>query len=164
MMKIELIKYLVACTVLLSACATIKNKKMLLEQDLEAKYKSQESINKRTWEKGNTLLVDTSNSEYVVQITPLGKFFYSKEKGFEGMAEKVVVKGKANKRRMVHQQQQKGHEQAQQKGSEESTALKTKVQHTEKMRKGMSPSFLIGLVVVFCLTLAYWLMKKRLFA
>ena len=160
-MKTELIKYLAAFSLLLSACATLKSKKVLHEQDLEVKHDSRESSIEQSWAKSNTLLLDTSNSEYVVQIIPLGKFFYSAEKGFEGMAEKVVIKGKANNRRMLHEQQQEGHELALQKGSVKSTALKTKVHLTEKMRKSLSPSLLIGLGILFCLTLGYWLIKKR---
>lgn len=160
-MKTELIKYLAACILLLSACATLKSKKMLHEQELEAKHDSRESSIEQSWAKSNTLLLDTSNSEYVVQITPLGKFFYSAEKGFEGMAEKVVIKGKASNGRLVHEQQQKGRQRAQQKGSMESTALKTKVQYTKKTRKSLSPFFWTGLGVLFCLTLGYRLMKKR---
>ncbi|MFC1224257.1 hypothetical protein ACFE6N_10645 [Pedobacter sp. BG31] len=161
-MKTELIKYLAAFSLLLSACATLKSKKVLHEQDLEVKHNSRESSSEQSWAKSNTLLLDTSNSEYVVQITPLGKFFYSAEKGFEGMAEKVVIKGKASHRRMLQGQQQKGRELAQQKTRVKSTALKTKVQYTEKMRKSLSPSLLIGLGILFCLTLGYHrLMKKR---
>jgi len=59
-----------------------------------------------------------------VQITPLGKFLYSAEKGFEGMAEKVMVSGKANKRRVIHEQQQTRQELQQQKHKLESTQLK----------------------------------------
>lgn len=160
-MKTELIKYLAAFSLLLSACATLKSKKVLHEQDLEVKHNSRESSIEQSWAKSNTLLLDTSNSEYVVQITPLGKFFYSAEKGFEGMAEKVVIKGKANNRRMLHEQQQEGHELALQKGSVKSTALKTKIHLTEKMRKSLSPSLLIGLGILFCLALGCRLIKKR---
>ncbi|WP_145858800.1 hypothetical protein [Pedobacter suwonensis] len=161
-MKTELIKYLAACTLLLSACATLKSKKVLHEQDLEVKHDSRESSSEQSWAKSNTLLLDTSNSEYVVQIAPLGKFFYSAEKGFEGMAENLVFKGKASHRRMLQGQQQKGHQLAQQKTRVKSTALKTKVQYTEKTRKSLSLFFWTGLGVVFCLTLGYHrLMKKR---
>ncbi|SFA42201.1 hypothetical protein SAMN04488511_10312 [Pedobacter suwonensis] len=160
-MKTELIKCLAACTLLLSACATPKSKKMLHEQDLEVKHDSRESNSEQSWAKSNTLLLDTSNSEYVVQITPLGKFFYSAEKGFEGMAEKVVFRGKANHRRILQGQQQKGRQLAQQKTRVKSTALKTKVQYTEKTRKSLSLFFWTGLGVVFCLALGCRLMKKR---
>jgi len=60
----------------------------------------------------------------VVQITPLGKFLSSAETGFEGMAEKVVVRGKASKRQILQQQQQMGQQLQQQKHSQESTQVK----------------------------------------
>lgn len=131
---------------------------MLHEQELEVKHNSRESSSEQSWAKSNTLLLDTGNSEYVVQITPLGKFFYSAEKGFEGMAEKVVLSGKANKRRMLHEQQQKGHQRRVQHANSGSTSLKTKLQQVDKSWK--PPPGLTGAGVFILLGLVYWLWRK----
>ena len=131
---------------------------MLHEQELEVKHNSRESSIEQSWAKSNTLLLDTGNSEYVVQITPLGKFFYSAEKGFEGMAEKVVLSGKANKRRMLHEQQQKGHQLESQKNKSESRNLKMKVQQIDKHRKPRLAMVGIGLIIL--LGLVYWIWRK----
>ncbi|QXU41442.1 hypothetical protein [Pedobacter sp. D749] len=160
-MKTEL-NLLMACCMVLSACGALKSKKSLHTQELQSSSHNEENTNQQGWATRNTLLLDTSNSEYVVQITPLGKFFYSAEKGFEGMAEKVVVSGKANKRRIIHQQQQAGHQLQHQKSILESTQLKTKVQYIDKSRKQRWGAVCLGLVVA--LGLAYWVMRKWLFA
>lgn len=157
-MKTELIKVLVLCTTLLSACATVKSKKTSHEQALQVRHDSQENISQQSWEKDNTLLLDTSNNEYVVQITPLGKFVYSTEKGFEGMAEKVVLKGKANNRRMVHKQQQNGNQLYVQKSKAGSTAFKAKVQQVEKSRKPRLATISAGVLIL--LGLVYWIWRK----
>jgi len=157
-MKTELIKYLAACTLLLSACATLKSKKVLHEQDLEVKHNSRESSSEQSWAKTNTLLLDTSNSEYVVQIAPLGKFFYSAEKGFEGMAENLVFKGKASHRRMLQGQQQKGRQLQVRNVNSGSTNLKTKLQQVDKSWK--PPPGLIGTGALLVLGLAYWIWRK----
>jgi hypothetical protein len=131
--------------------------------NLQSSSYYQEQTDQQSWAKENTLLLDTSNSEYVAQITPLGKFLYTPESGFEGMAEKVLVSGKASKRQILHQQQQTGYQLQHQKRSLENTQLKTKVQHTEKERKGQSLILWVGLALVFSVGLGYWLMRKRLF-
>jgi len=159
-MKTELI-LLIAFSVLLSACGSLKSKKTLHTENLQSNSHYQEHTDLQSWAKENTLLLDTSNSEYVVQITPVGKFFYSAENGFEGMAEKVVVHGKASKRQVIHQQQQTGLQIQQQQHHLESTALKKKVQYIDKSRKPRLAMLYIGLVAV--LGLACWLMRKRLF-
>ncbi|MEH3113528.1 hypothetical protein [Pedobacter terrae] len=159
MMKTKLNLFM-ACGLILSACSTLKNKKTSATQALQSYSHQQENMKQLSWAKSNTLLVDTSNSEYVVQITPLGKFLYSAEKGFEGMAERVVLSGKADKRQHLRQEQQTGDQLAQQKGGVKSTALETKVQHTAKTGKGLPTYLWIGLGLTFCLTLGYRLMKK----
>lgn len=150
------------CSMLLSACGSLKSKKTLHTENLQSNSHYQEDSNLQSWAKENTLLLDTSNSEYVVQITPVGKFLYSAKNGFEGMAEKVLVSGKVGKRLVLHQQQQTGHQLQHQKRKLENTQVKKKVQHIDKSRKPRWALMYIGLVVV--LGLAYWLMRKRLFA
>ncbi|NMN37570.1 hypothetical protein [Pedobacter sp. SG918] len=159
-MKTELI-LLIAFSVLLSACGSLKSKKTLHMENLQSNSHYQVHTDLQSWAKENTLLLDTSNSEYVVQITPVGKFFYSAENGFEGMAEKVLVSGKAGKRQILQHQKQAGHQLQHQKHSLESTQLKKKVQHINKSRKPRLAMLYIGLVAV--LGLACWLMRKRLF-
>jgi hypothetical protein len=157
MMKIE-VNLLMAGGMMLSACGVLQSKKSLHTQELRSTSHNDENTNQQSWAKSNTLLLDTSNSEYVVQITPLGKFFYSAEKGFEGMAEKIVLSGKVDKRRVIHRQQQTGNRFQQQKHNLESTLLKTKVQRIDKSRKPRLAVMCIGLVVA--LGLAYRLMRK----
>ncbi|WP_343522001.1 hypothetical protein [Pedobacter sp.] len=156
-MKTEL-NLLMAFSVTLLACGTLKSKKILLSQDLQSNSHNQEHHNLQSWAEENTILIDTTNSEYVVQITPLGKFLYSVENGFEGMAKKVVLSGKAGKKRVMQQQQQSKHQLRQQATSVESTRLKTKAQHTDKSRTPRWGLLAAGLVVVF--GLVYWLIKK----
>ncbi|MBO9675414.1 MAG: hypothetical protein J7577_18340 [Sphingobacteriaceae bacterium] len=160
MMKTEL-KLLIALSTMLLACGSLKSKKTLLLQDLQSNSHNQEHRNAQSRAEENTILLDTSNSEYEVRITPLGKFFYSAENGFEGMAEKVVLSGKAGKKRVVRQQRQSGHQLQHQTTRTESTALRTKAQHTDKIRKSRWGMLAIGLVVV--LGLVYWLRRKWLF-
>ncbi|MBE5320018.1 hypothetical protein IM793_12670 [Pedobacter sp. MR2016-19] len=161
MMKTEL-NLLVACSMLITACGSLKSNETLHTQKLQSNSLNRENTNQQSWATESTLLIDTSNSEYVVQITPLGKFFYSAENGFEGMAEKVVLSGKADKRRIIHQQQQTGHQLQHQKHSLESTQLATRVQRIDKSRKPASAVWWIGLAVA--LGLAYWLIRKWRFA
>ncbi|QDW23965.1 hypothetical protein FFJ24_003625 [Pedobacter sp. KBS0701] len=156
-MKNEL-NLLMAGGMLFSACGALQSKKTLHTQELQSKSHYQENTNQQSWENGNTLLLDTGNSEYVVQITPLGKFLYSTEKGFEGMAEKVVVRGKADRKQILHQQVQTGHQLQHQKHNLESTQLKTKAQHIDKSKKPRWVVLCIGLVIT--VGLAYWVMRK----
>ncbi|RLJ69590.1 hypothetical protein [Pedobacter alluvionis] len=161
MMKTEL-NLLVACSMLITACGSLKSNKTLHTQEFQSNSYNEENTNQQSWATKNTVLLDTSNSEYVVQITPLGKFFYSTEKGFEGMAEKVVVRGKAGRKQILHQQQQTGHQLQQQKHSLESTQLATRVQRIDKSRRPASAVWWIGLAVA--LGLVYWLIRKWRFA
>jgi len=151
-------KILLTCAVLLSSCGMLKEKKTLLAQDHQFTRNNQENITGQSWQKDNTLLLDTSNSEFVVQITPLGKFLYSTEKGFEGMAEKVVVKGKANKRQTVHRHKEAGHQLERQINNAENEKLKVKVQQVDKRWK---PSLaMVGMVVIILLGLVFWVLRK----
>lgn len=159
-MKTELI-LLIASGTMLSACGSLKSKKTLHTENLQSNSYYQEDSNLQSWAKANTLLLDTSNSEYVVQITPVGKFRYSAENGFEGVAEKVLVSEKVGKRQILHQQQETGHQLQQQKRNLESKQVKKKLQHIDKSRKPRLAMLYIGLAVV--LGLACWLMRKRLF-
>ncbi|QXU43629.1 hypothetical protein [Pedobacter sp. D749] len=161
MMKTEL-NLLMACSMLITACGSLKSNKTLHTQEFQSNSYNEENTNQQSWATKNTVLLDTSNSEYVVQITPLGKFFYSNEKGFEGMAEKVVLSGKGSKRQILHQQQQTGRQLQQQKHSLENTQLKTKVERIAKNRKPRLTMMWIGLVVA--LGLVYWLLRKWRFA
>lgn len=90
-MKTEL-KLLMVCSILLSACGSLKSKKMLQTENLQSNSHYQEDTKLQSWAKENTLLLDTSNSEYVVQITPVGKFRYSAENGFEDMPCRLMRK------------------------------------------------------------------------
>jgi len=148
---------LMACSIMLSACGSLKSNKALHTQSLQSNSDYQEGVNQQSWVKGSTLLLDTSNSEYVVQITPLGKFLYSAE----GVAEKVLIRGKASKRQLLHQQQEMGTQVQHKKRIQESTALKTRVQQIVKSRKPPLSSMCIALVMV--LGSACWVMRKRLF-
>ncbi|CAH0250625.1 MULTISPECIES: hypothetical protein [unclassified Pedobacter] len=159
-MKTELI-LLMACNMLLSACGSLKSKKTLHTENLQSNSDYQEHTDLQSWAKENTLLLDTSNSEYVVQITPVGKFRYSAENGFEGVAEKVLVSGKVGKRKTLHKQKQASHQLQRQKRSLESKQVKKKLQHIDKSRKPRWAAMCIGLVAA--LGLAYWLIRKRLF-
>lgn len=157
-MKTEL-NLLMACCMVLSACGALKSKKSLHTQELQSSSHNEENTNQQGWATRNTLLLDTSNSEYVVQITPLGKFFYNAEKGFEGMAEKVVVSGKANKGRIMNQQQQTGHQLQHQKSSSDSTDLKIKVQQVAKSKKPKLSAIIVP-VLVISLGLAVFIRRK----
>ena len=81
-----------ACSMVLSACGTLKSKRTLHTQDLQSNSHYQEDTNLQNWVNENTLLLDTSNSEYVVQITPVGKFRYGAENGFEDMPCRLMRK------------------------------------------------------------------------
>lgn len=146
---------------MLSACGSLKSNKTSHTQNLQSNSDYQELSDQQSWVKESTVLLDTSNSEYVVQITPLGKFLYSAENGFEGVAEKVLISSKANKRKILQQQQQMGSQVQQQKRKQESTTLKTKLQYVNKSTKPHFTWVYIGMVIV--LGLACWLMRKQLF-
>jgi len=63
---------------LLMACGTLKSKKTLHAENLQPNSQYKEHTRQQSLAAGNTLLIDTSNSEYVVQINPLGKFYLTR--------------------------------------------------------------------------------------
>jgi len=69
-----------------------------------------------------------------------------------------VVRGKADRKQILHQQVQTGHQLQYQKHNLESTQLKTKAQHIDKSKKPRWVVVFIGLVIT--VGLAYWVMRK----
>ncbi|MGN8059734.1 hypothetical protein ACTJKN_25885 [Pedobacter sp. 22163] len=76
-MKAEL-KLLMACIMIIMAFGTLKSKKTLHAENLQPNSQYKEHTRQQSLATGNTLLIDTSNSEYVVQINPLGKFYLTR--------------------------------------------------------------------------------------
>jgi hypothetical protein len=142
------------------ACGSLKSSKMLETQKLEAERQYWEQTKLEDSTKTSTLLIDTSHSEYMIELLPIGKFSYSAEKGFVGMAEKLVIKGKGNRRQLVKQEALTSRKLEQQQQGSETTRLNTKVQSSEKNRKAGLPIFWILLLAVAVLGLGYWLMRK----
>lgn len=78
----------------LYSCQLLKREK-LSTKDQSEKLAFQTDLQLHTLSQQNQLLViDSSRSDFTVWLWPKGSFTFSPAKGFEGEAEKIVVKGK----------------------------------------------------------------------
>lgn len=71
---------------LLLACGTRRTEKQQATQQTFSEHLNRtEQSEQQRWQR-NLIIKDTTLQEYQIEITPLGKFTYSTEKGFEGEA------------------------------------------------------------------------------
>lgn len=90
--------YMFSLTVLLMGCSLFKNTQTATQSSRQLTTDQQilRSTEQRDWliRSGNvTFYKDTNNLDYAIQIWPKGVFAFSREKGFIGEADKIMVRG-----------------------------------------------------------------------
>lgn len=84
---------------LLSACGGIRNVEKHGEHTKSSSDSSLSVLQVQVQQKAKaleqlTVKTDSTKRSYIIQIWPKGKFSYSAEHGFEGMADKILISGK----------------------------------------------------------------------
>jgi hypothetical protein len=158
--------------IMLSACSGMRNVEKNLQtstfsSDSSVFIKQVESLRQEKRVRHFTLVSDSVNNNYRVDIWPKGKFSYNAERGFEGTAEKILISG--NLRQAKHALTRIN--------STEKTDLRFKnnletqkktieVKKATSLKTNVSWKTILGFVLVFCCLIAsvifYRLLKKAI--
>lgn len=92
--------YIIVAMSLLGCKLLQKNKEILKTQSQkeELQFLEQRNILNR---KSEFFLVDSNHSDFTMQLWPKGKFKFSVAKGFEGEAEKMVIKVRHSSQKLI---------------------------------------------------------------
>lgn len=78
----------------LSSCHILRKDKLILKK-LDQKLEVEHSVlQNRLSQQRELLLIDSSHNDYTMLFWPKGRFTFSAANGFEGEAEKVMIKGR----------------------------------------------------------------------
>jgi beta-lactamase superfamily II metal-dependent hydrolase len=98
----KFIIYTVLAVATLTSCQLLKKEKLTLKtkwQKEELKIAAQ----KTTFSQKNELvLIDSSQNDFTMMLWPKGKFTFSLTNGFEGEAERVIIKGKQSQQKVLN--------------------------------------------------------------
>ncbi len=145
----------------LGACGSLKTSKQQYRAQLAETETNGTALNQQLQHTATAQLLDTTNSEYTVQIIPLGAFTYSSGAGFAGRATAITVRGKTARKLQVNRQESL-QVQVQQQSQQ---SVKTKVNTQSRAEAKTSPSWsrLGGLILLLVLLTGCGLIIKRRF-
>ena len=142
--------YIIMLAIALTSCHILTKNKSTSKK-LTQKEELQLTAQHHTLSKQNKLfLTDSSHSDFTVWLWPKGNFTFSPTKGFNGEAERIVVKGKQTHQKTLNITNEL---------KQDSTVIKANYQHlkqqsaiAEKTKLNFGPSWAwLLLVPIFCL-------------
>lgn len=144
----------------LLACGTTRTQKQQVAQQTYSEHLNRsEQSEQQSWHR-NLIIKDTTLQEYQVAITPLGKFTYSTEKGFEGEASSMHWSKKSAKQRTASLNEDLSKFKAKRKNELNKTKSESKIQMLKKQPSGAYWYDLIIPLVVLSIAYALWRFKK----
>jgi hypothetical protein len=107
-MKTHLILILVL--LILSSCRILKKDQLTLKK-LDQKEQLQITEQRNTHsQQSQLLLIDSSHKDFTMLLWPKGKFTFSVANGFDGEAEKILIKGRQSSQKMLSLKQETQHD------------------------------------------------------
>jgi hypothetical protein len=103
-MKTHLILILVPLT--LTSCHILKKDQLTLRTKSQKEQLQITGQRNKRSQQSQLMLTDSSHSDFTLTLWPKGKFTFSVAKGFEGEAEKIMIKGKQINQKMVNLKQE----------------------------------------------------------
>jgi hypothetical protein len=87
--------------VILASCHLFEKQKLSIKKQLEKEQLQLDAQRTTVTEQSQLILIDSSQNDYTLMLWPKGKFTFSPINGFEGEAEKVIIKGKEIRKKIV---------------------------------------------------------------
>jgi hypothetical protein len=108
-------------------------------------------------QKNDLVLIDSSHNDFTMILWPKGNFKFSVANGFEGEAERIIIKGKQTEQKTLNLKQEKKQDSTQYKANytnekESSTTIKK-----NKLSVGFNWGWIVALLVFFVLI---WFYRK----
>ena len=152
-MKLKIYLIITLAVVTLGACKLLKKDRLSLKklsQAEELKFVAQ----KTTLSQQNQLvLIDSSHHDFTMMLWPKGKFTFSLTNGFEGEAEKILIKGKQTELKILKFKAEKKRD-----------SIVLRANYTNKKESSTvvkKNKFSMGyILLVPILYLCYWLYKR----
>lgn len=162
-MKIKNLKWPIAlfvwiaigsCHILQKDKQTLKRLAKKEEHQIEAKHASFS-------EQNQLLVIDSSNNDFTVLLWPKGNFKFSLTNGFEGEAEKVVIKGKQQRHEILGIIEVKRQDSAVLKANYTKQKESSKIVQKKKFKIGFNCVW-VALIPVSCILYWLYIRYKRL--
>lgn len=94
----------------LSSCHILRKDKLILKK-LDQKLEVEHSVRQnRLSQQRELMLIDSSHNDYTMLFWPKGRFTFSAANGFEGEAEKVMIRGRQINQKVLTLRDKKQHD------------------------------------------------------
>ena len=159
-LKIHLITALAVVT--LTSCKLLKKDKLTLKK-LSQTEELRVVAQKTTLSQQNQLIIiDSSHNDYTMMLWPKGKFTFSLANGFEGEAEKILIRGKQTQQKLLNMKHEKRQDSAAFKVNYSNQKQSSNSVQKNKINVGYNWGWVLVLLVIFVLIWAYLRFKRWL--
>jgi hypothetical protein len=111
-------------------------------------------------QKNDLVLIDSSHNDFELMLWPKGKFTFSVANGFEGEAERILIKGKQTKQKVLNITQETKQDSTQFKANYSNEKASSITVKKNKISAGYNWFLLLVLPVLYGF---YWLNKRYKF-
>ena len=139
----------------LAGCQLLKKDKLTLKthsQKEELKLVEQRNT---LSQKNQLVLIDSNHNDFAMMLWPKGKFKFSLTNGFEGEAEKVLIKDKHTRKKVLNLKQEKRRDSTQLKANYTNEKESSVTVKKDKLSVSYNWTWLLLVVVIFALIWAY---------
>lgn len=156
-MKHKIYSIVLLAAVALTSCSFLKKDKQSIKtkhQKEELQFSAQHQV---ITHQNQLVLMDSSYNDFTLMLWPKGKFTFSIANGFEGEAERLLIKRKQSQQKVLHMRQETKQDSIVLKANynnekESSTAVKK-----NKLSVGYNWAWIVVLLISFVLI---WVYKK----
>ena len=166
-MKLKIYLITVLAVVTVTSCELLRKDKLSVK-NLSEKQELQGVAQKTMRSEQNQLvLIDSSHHDFTMMLWPKGKFTFSLTNGFEGEAEKILIKGKQTQQKLLNMKHEKRLNSAVFKVNYSNQKQSSNSVQKNKINVGYNWGWVLVLLVIFVLIWVYMRFKpidvKRVF-
>ena len=161
-MKLKINIITVLAVVTLTSCELLRKDKLSVKK-LSQTEELQGVAQKTTRSEQNQLvLIDSSHHDFTMMLWPKGKFTFSLANGFEGEAEKILIRGKQTQQKLLNMKHEKRQDSAAFKVNYSNQKQSSNSVQKNKINVGYNWGWVLVLLVIFVLIWAYLRFKRWL--
>ena len=156
-MKLKIHIIIAIAVAMLNACQLLRKDKSTLKK-LSQTEELQVVSQKTTLSVQNQLvLIDSSHNDFTMMLWPKGKFKFSIAKGFEGEAEKILIRGKQTQQKILKVKTEKRQDSIVLKANYSNKKESSTVVKKNKFSIGYNWAWIFIFPILY---LCYWLYKR----
>jgi len=148
---------IILLTLSISSCALLNKQKLGVKTKSEKERVQIESLQTSERQKKQLFVMDSSHNDFTILIWPKGTFKFSAAQGFEGEAEKLVMRGKHTQQQTLSITNEIKKDSAALSANYIRTKNSSQTLKKDKVSMGYSWSWIIGILI---LGIAVWAYRK----